>query len=169
MDKELWDAYDQNCNKINNIILKRGEADSIPDGMFHIVCDVVLKHKDGTFLLMQRDPNKHFPLKWELTAGGSILLGETPLEGAKRELKEETGIEGQNFERLGMLINPNHHTIYLMYIAFTDCDKDSVKLQKGETVAYKWVGNFELNNPERLDLAVDRSLRALKQTEYYAH
>lgn len=169
MINELWDAYDKNCNKIDNVILRRDDPNNIPEGMYHIVCDVILKHNDGSFLVMQRDPNKHFPLKWELTAGGSVVQGETPLEGAKRELKEETGIDGKDFKQLGMLISPSHHTIYIMYIAFTDCPKDSIILQKGETVAYKWIGDFELNNPERLDLATERSLKALKQTEFVAH
>jgi len=166
--KELWDAYDNHCNKIPGVVLERGDTSNIPDGMFHIVVDVVLKHNDGSFLIMQRDPNKHLPLKWELTAGGSVLKDEAPLDAAKRELKEETGIDGENFQRLGMLISPNRHTIYLMFIAFTDCLKDSVTIQKGETVDYKWIGYFELTNPEHLDLASERALKALMQTEYVA-
>lgn len=36
---------------------------------------------------------------WELVAG-SLEPGEQPLQGAKRELLEETGYKGRNFERL---------------------------------------------------------------------
>ncbi len=36
---------------------------------------------------------------WELVAG-SLEPGERPLEGAKRELLEETGYKGRNFKRL---------------------------------------------------------------------
>lgn len=72
---ELWDAYDEKFNKINGMVLERGNA--LPDGIYHMVCDIAVKHIDGTYLLMQRDWGKHFGGMWELTAGGSALLGET--------------------------------------------------------------------------------------------
>lgn len=72
---ELWDAYDMNLNKIKDKTLIRGET--VPDGMYHLVCEVIVKHTDGTYLLMQRDKNKHYGEYWEATAGGSALQGET--------------------------------------------------------------------------------------------
>lgn len=63
---------------------------TIDDGMYHLVGEVIVKHIDGTYLIMQRDFKKHYGGMWELTAGGSALLGETPLECAVRELREET-------------------------------------------------------------------------------
>ena len=38
--------------------------------MYHLVCEVIVKHTDGTYLLMQRDKNKHYGEYWEATAGG---------------------------------------------------------------------------------------------------
>ena len=70
---EIWDAYDKQFNKIENVILERGKA--VPDGMYHLVCEIIVKHNDGTYLLMQRDFNKHLGGMWELTAGGSALKG----------------------------------------------------------------------------------------------
>lgn len=87
---ELWDAYDNQFNKLDNIVLVRG--DEIPDGIYHLVCEIAVRHTDGQYLLMQRDKRKHFGGMWELTAGGSALKGELPLECAVRELREETGI-----------------------------------------------------------------------------
>ncbi|MFR5487461.1 hypothetical protein [Eubacterium sp.] len=54
---ELWDAYNKNFNKIENKTLIRGE--SIPDGAYHLVSEIVVKHTDGSYLLMQRDFRKH--------------------------------------------------------------------------------------------------------------
>ena len=54
---ELWDAYDKKFNKIENTTLVRGEA--IPDGIYHLVSEVIVKHTDGSYLLMQRDLRKH--------------------------------------------------------------------------------------------------------------
>lgn len=71
---ELWDAYDKNFNKIENTTLVRGE--NIPDGIYHLVSEVIVKHTDGSYLLMQRDFRKHHGGEWEVTAGGSALQGE---------------------------------------------------------------------------------------------
>ena len=73
---EIWDAYDRQFHKIENITLIRGQ--NIEDGMYHLVSEIIVKHRDGTYLLMQRDPRKRHGGKWELTAGGSALKGETP-------------------------------------------------------------------------------------------
>lgn len=71
---EIWDAYDKEFNKLKNITLVRGEP--IPDGMYHLVGEVIVKHIDGTYLIMQRDFEKKFGGMWELTAGGSALQYE---------------------------------------------------------------------------------------------
>lgn len=139
---EIWDAYDRDFNKIENVTLVRGEP--IPDGMYHLVCDIVVKHTDGTYLLMQRDLQKTFGGRWELTAGGSALIGETPLEGAMRELREETGIASPNFKELRRVVNEQRHFVCVVYFCLTDCDKNSVTLQEGETIDYKWVTKEEI-------------------------
>ena len=104
-----------------------------------MVCDIVVKHVDGTYLLMQRDLNKHHGGLWELTSGGSAITGETPLRCATRELKEETGIDASNIKEIGRDINDDRHSLYVVYLCITNCDKNSIVLQKGETIDYKWV------------------------------
>ncbi len=138
---ELWDAYDRNMNKIKDMVLVRGP---VPQGIFHIVSEIIVKHTDGTYLLMQRDWNKHFGGMWELSAAGSALQGETPLECAKRELREEIGIISENIKEIGKIIHDEHYTIYFEYMCITNCDKSSITLQKGETIDFKWVDTKEL-------------------------
>ena len=48
---ELWDAYDEKLNKIDGMTLIRGEE--VPVGVFHLVCDSIVRHADGTYLLMR--------------------------------------------------------------------------------------------------------------------
>ena len=50
---ELWDAYDENFRRVEGVSLVRGEP--IPAGAYHLVCDVLVRHTDGSYLLMQRD------------------------------------------------------------------------------------------------------------------
>lgn len=141
---ELWDAYDVNLNKIEGAVLVRGEK--IPDGTYHLVCDVLVRHVDGSFLLVQRHPQKHFGLTWEASAGGSALKGETAKDCALRELFEETGIVPTSVKQLGHVVHHRHKCIFVEFLCETDCAKDGVKLQESETVAYRWVKAEELNN-----------------------
>ena len=84
---ELWDAYDGEFRRIRGVSLVRGEP--IPAGAYHLVCEVLVRHIDGSCLLMQRDPRKHYGGLWEATAGGSALRGKAPLDCARRELRTE--------------------------------------------------------------------------------
>lgn len=61
---ELWDAYDGDFQKIKDTVLIRGEP--IPEGLYHLVCSVLVRHEDGSYLLMQRDIRKH----WGRYVGG---------------------------------------------------------------------------------------------------
>lgn len=149
---ELWDAYDKAFHKMEDMTLIRGE--NIPDGLFHLVCDIIVRHTDGSYLLMQRDPRKNFGSMWEATAGGSALQGETPLECARRELWEETGIDATDLVSVGQITS--HDTIYMEFICITDCDKGSITLQAGETVAYKWVSREELLAMKKSELVTRR-------------
>lgn len=136
---EIWDAYNQD-GTLAGVDLIRGEE--IPKGLRHGVAEVFVMHEDGTILLMQRDWNKEgYPGYWESGAGGSVLKGESFLEGAKRELQEETGIRADELEMIYRSITDE--TIYYGYLCRTDVPKDSITLQKGETIAYRWVTEIE--------------------------
>ena len=109
---EIWDLYDENKNKVGKDWI-RGEQ--IPDNYYHLVVHVWIKNKDGKYLISQRsvwsaykynNPYKYLisqrsenrkmhPLMWECV-GGSVLKGETSLEGAIREVQEEVGINLSN-------------------------------------------------------------------------
>ncbi len=141
---ELWDAYFKDGSKAN-ITLIRGNP--IPKGLFHLVSEVLVRHVDGTYLLMQRDNGKAaYPGYFESTAGGSALKGEDRISCAKRELKEETGLTAGKPEQITRVVDDETRTIYFEFICETDCDKSSVTLQEGETSAFVWVSATELKD-----------------------
>lgn len=158
---ELWDAFDANLNKIPDAVLVRGE--SIPDGFYHLVCDVIVRHTDGSYLLMRRDSRKHFGGLWEATAGGSALQGETPLECAVRELREETGIGEERLVEVGRIRRKD--TIFVEFFCETDCDKNSVRLQAGETTAFRWVSREELVSMKKSELVTERMQRFIGELQ----
>ncbi|MBQ8951174.1 MAG: NUDIX hydrolase [Eubacterium sp.] len=141
---ELWDAYDKEFNIIKDMTLVRGEESKIPTGIYHMVVFILVRHTDGQYLLMRRSPGKAYPLYWEATAGGSVLQGETAMEGALRELREETGINVGTLEEMERFVKDETHSAYFVFVCVTDCDKESIILQEGETCDYKWVDKEEL-------------------------
>ncbi|MBE6036961.1 MAG: NUDIX hydrolase [Clostridiales bacterium] len=136
---ELWDAYYKDGTPAG-CDLVRGEP--IPPGLYHKVCQIILRHRDGDYLLMQRDLRKPNYGGWfEATAGGSVLKGEDKLTCVRRELREETGLSLISLKQIGTYVS--HNTLYFNYLGITDCEKSSVRLQNGETIAYKWLTEAE--------------------------
>ena len=136
---EIWDLYDENGQKTNET-WERSRALEMPDGRYHIISDILIRHRDGEFLLTQRDPNKNpYPGCLEASAGGSALAGETPEQAARREMQEETGLAAEKLELIGMTRRPKSHSLVYAFLAEVSCEKDSVRLQEGETVDYRWV------------------------------
>ena len=134
---EIWDGYRRD-GTLAGVDLIRGQ--SIPDGVYHLVCDVLVQHVDGDFLLMQRDLSKaQYGGRYEATAGGSALKGEDPLTCIKRELREETGIAAGAFQHIKQAVFDEHQCICHAFLCVTDCDKNSIVLQDGETMGYKWL------------------------------
>ena len=139
MSTEIWDLYDEQGNKTGET-WERSRASEIPEGRYHIVCDILIRHRDGEFLLTRRDPNKEpYPGCLEASAGGSVLAGETPEEGARREMKEETGLGTDKLEQISVTHRPGSKAFIYAWLAVVDCAKTAVRLQEGETVDYMWV------------------------------
>ena len=137
---EIWDLYDEKGCKTGET-WERCRAREIPEGRYHIVCDVLIRHRDGDFLLMTRDPDKDlYPGCLEASAGGSVLAGETPEEAARREMLEETGLVPEKLELIGITRNARTRSIVYAYLASADYDKGAVRFQAGETTDCQWVG-----------------------------
>ncbi len=138
--KERWDAYLPD-GRLAGRTLTRDEP--VPAGLYHIVADVLVKHSGGDYLVMQRDFRKEgYPGKFEAGASGAILQGETPCEGALRELREETGIHTDALTFL-FAASDLKQTLYFSYICLTDCDKQAITLQEGETISYRWLSESD--------------------------
>ncbi len=60
-------------------------------GFKNIATGVVPLHEDGTVTLVGQNRFAHRDYSWEVPEGGAPK-GEDPLKGAKRELREETGL-----------------------------------------------------------------------------
>ena len=141
MAKELWDAYDRDGNPLG-FDLVRGKP--LPEGVYHLVVEVLAVTNDGQVLLTKRHPDKAWGGLWEYT-GGSVLKGETPVQGALRELREETGIAVSAQDLHPVYVDTWPETagmgagssIYHSFVTFFDPAEQTIRLQEGETVDYK--------------------------------
>ena len=161
VDEELWDAYDEN-EKLLGFDLKRSQAKSLPDGVYHVIVNVYTMTKDGKLLTTERSRNKTYPLKWEVT-GGSILKGETAAEGAVRELYEETGIKisTEDLIVLYSYVDKPKHAIYHSYLNLIEKEVH-VTLQEGETMDYMYVPYKEFDELVNSDRFVPSEQRRYK-------
>ena len=87
---ELWDIYDKNKKKTGRV-MERGKY-QLKEDEYHIVVTGIIMNSKNEILISKRAKHKAFGLMWECN-GGSILSGETSLEGIIRELKEELGLD----------------------------------------------------------------------------
>ena len=72
---EIWDLYDEHGNRTGET-WERSRMMAMPEGRYHLVCDILIRHGDGTFLLTLRDSRKEmYPGCWEASAGGAALAG----------------------------------------------------------------------------------------------
>lgn len=140
---ELWDLYDR-----SGVMLKmdhvRGE--SIPQGAYHKIINIVVQHIDGDYLVMTRSDEKVSRAgEFELSAGGSTIKGEDFEEGARRELWEETGIKADKLYEISPIIVLDEKG-YLQrdYYCLTTIDKEAIRLQEGETQGYQWMSEAEV-------------------------
>ena len=138
---ELWDAYTRNGVKTGGVLV-RGQK--MWPGIYHLVSEVLVRHVDGSYLCMIRSREKpNYPLYPECTAGGSALLGEDPLTCIRRELREETGIEWDDFEEVNVTVREFYSTIFHSYLCTVDWPKDAITMQAGETEGYEWLSEEE--------------------------
>ena len=153
---EICDEYLKDGTLANRDLVR---GTSIPKGLYHLVSEILVRHTDGDYLLMKRDERKpNYGGYYEATAGGSALKGEDKLACAKRELLEETGISSDNFTEMGKYVSDE--TIYYSFLCMTDCDKESISLQEGETMSYKWITEQEfiefINSADMIDVQRER-------------
>src|SRR3989344_1498741 len=63
-------------------------------GILHKAVHVWLLNSKGELLIQKRSANKEaYPNQWEISASGHVSAGQTSLEAARRETKEELGLD----------------------------------------------------------------------------
>ncbi len=112
---------------------------------------ILLKNKEGKFLLLQRNPVKYPEVgaKWDIV-GGRINPGLPLLENLKREVMEEAGLEIIGDPKLIIaqdILKTDKHVVRLTYIGEA---VGEVKLSE-EHSEFLWLSLEEFSKLEPMD------------------
>ena len=139
---ELFDLYTKDREKLNTTLV-RGQA--LPENTYRIIVQVCVFNSKGEMLIQQRQSFKSsWSNLWDVSAGGSVIAGETSNAAIERELHEELGIDF-SFRDLRPALTINFPSGFNdVYCIETEVDPTELKLQYEEVRAVKWAGFEEI-------------------------
>lgn len=134
---EKLDIYNENKIKTGKII-ERKEDVSLDKSEFVLAvqCWIINTYKE--ILLTQRKLDKKYGGMWEATSG-LVKSGENSIQGIKRELKEEIGIEIEDKDLKLLKTVIGEKTIRDIYIINKDIAIEDIKFNDGEVINAKYV------------------------------
>ena len=111
----------------------------VPEGFYRLSVHIWIMNDNGELLLQQRLSSAHkFPNMWTNT-GGAVQAGETSIEGAIRELKEELGIEIKK-EELEFIASYKRPRDYAdVWLLIKNIDINDITIAEDEVQDVKWV------------------------------
>ena len=139
---EKWDLYTIDRVITNRVIIR---GDDIPKDLYHLVVHVCIFNTKNQMLIQQRQTfKKGWPNMWDVTVGGSAMIGENSRQAAVREVAEELGL------KIDLENTPPVITKYFtegfddIYILEKEIDISKLTLQYEEVQAVKWAGIEEI-------------------------
>jgi len=135
---EILDLYDNNFNKINKTIIRR--VDEIPENTNIMMSYALIKNNDK-YLLEQTTERNNF--KYAIP-GGHLHTNENGIEGLKRELKEELGLENINIKHLDTIKFPYNNYIFNIYLIEDDINITNLHYQPEEVLKVEWFSKKEI-------------------------
>jgi isopentenyldiphosphate isomerase len=130
MSNVLW--VDENDKILGEVAREKAHT----EGLLHRIAAIYLINDKGKILVNERAKDGYF----DHSSAGHVEVGESYLEAAKRELKEELGVSGvelqdigsTNAEDTGEAVESRH--IFRVYV----CKVNPVKIEKREVKSVFW-------------------------------
>ena len=179
-EAEMWQEFDKTGEPIMNggRNPKLGNPD-LGESVYTSVAVVWLFRKatDGIEVLFQRRSDKvdRFAGKWDIAAGGHINYGESVLDAAMREAREEIGAEIKKDKLELAVITPSStaNNILREFICdYTDCS-DDFHFDDEEVSEVKWVklSDFDefLDKKAKAPLRDDIEIRSIIKNRILLH
>lgn len=145
---EIFDIYTREGKHLGTALKK--DCHSSNPGFYHKPVWIWIINSKGEVLIQKRaKTKKNFPCLWDMPSAGHTHAGETPIEGAIRETKEELGIDTnrEDYEFICEYIYSSGWEIAQVYILKLDIDIYKLVLSEDEVETVKW-----LNYDEFIDI-----------------
>ena len=151
---EILDIVDKNGKPTRTTALK---SEAHAKGLYHNTIHLWLYTSKGEILLQQRSHKKViYPLLWDVSVAGHIDAGETFIEAALRETKEEIGLqlEPHNLKQIGTFLHETSYAdgkiqdneFHQVFIAELQVDLTNLIIQEEEVEALKLVALNEFKD-----------------------
>ena len=138
---EKRDLYDKDKNLTGKTIYKNFP---IPKGYYILVVLIFIQNSEGKFLIQKRSKLKNGKFA---TTGGHPKAGETSIEGAITEVKEEIGLDISK-QNMKLFYSGRSDTARVFcddyYIKMDVPDIENLKLQKSEVDSVYWFSTDEI-------------------------
>lgn len=135
---EILDLYTKDRIKTGKTMI-RGKKQ--PKGYYRTIIHVCIFNSKNQMLVQQRQSSKSYANLWDLSAGGSVISGETSSQAAHRELFEELGLS-ISFEAIRPALTIHTDTNFKgfddVYLIEREIDPLKLKLQAEEVKAVMW-------------------------------
>ena len=139
---EIWDVYDKDRSKTGKKV-ERGRP--LDEGEMHLVVYACIFDAKNQMLIQHRQPFKEgFPNKWDFTAGGSAVAGDSSQKAVERELFEEIGYN-YDFSNIRPHFTINGNDAFCdFYLIEAEINIDTLTLQPEEVESVKWASKDEI-------------------------
>ena len=144
---EYIDIFDENNNPSGQI---KEKAKAHEDGNFHRTAHVWIINDKNELLLQKRSATKKsHPNCWDISGAGHIKAGESIIDGAIRELKEELGVvvTEKDFKYISTIKSTkNPKNMEFQYVYLLKCNKtiEQYTFEDDEVSEVKYVHFEEL-------------------------
>ena len=99
---DIWDADGQPTGK------KCLKDEAHQKGWFHTTVHIWFYTNTPSLLLQKRSLNKQtFPGLWDVSVAGHVIAGESIIDGALREIKEEIGLDIKEIDLILLEVRKN--------------------------------------------------------------
>lgn len=139
-------------NEKDEVIEIKDKDSAHRDGDLHRVARIYVVNSKGEMLIHKRSENKKLnPGFWDITVGGHVRSGETYEDAAKRELKEELGINNIKFFEIGKWMgnpnksNPLEKLMVKTFLVKFDGSIEDLEIDKGEISQVKLIKFSEID------------------------
>ncbi|MBL8270033.1 8-oxo-dGTP diphosphatase MutT [Steroidobacter sp.] len=128
--------------------------------MIHVVAGALFDEQ-GRVLIAQRPPGKHMAGGWEFP-GGKVEPNELPIDGLKRELREELGVETHEATQLIAYEHAYSHRTVLLDLWLVLRYSGEPSSLEGQPLQWVAIDELEATGLLEADLPMIPALRAAR-------